>query len=137
MLGLDWKWHFLNSFCITFIFAYKHDSSLFIDVYNKSSNYLLYLISKKKMGKHYFSACHNVALKFTIQLEWGWTAQNSIARQSFARHFWQEINCSTQNLSTARIQLILAKLDSSKWQKSVNCSTVSSSWDSIFGDSKK
>ena len=49
--------------------------------------------------------------------EWGWTAWNLIARQSFARHFWQEINCSTQNLSTARIQLILAKLDSSKWPK--------------------
>ncbi len=69
--------------------------------------------------------------------EWGWTAQNSIARQSFARRFWQQINCSTQNLSTARIQLILAKPDSSKWQKMcqllntvkcVNCSTLSSSW---------
>ncbi len=34
--------------------------------------------------------------------EWGSTARNLIARQSFARHFWQEINCSTQNLSTAR-----------------------------------
>ncbi len=52
-----------------------------------------------------------------ILQEWGWTARNSIARQSFARHFWQQINCSTQNLSTARIQLILAKPDSSKWQK--------------------
>ncbi len=37
-------------------------------------------------------------------IEWGSTARNSIARQPFARHFWQEINCSTQNLSTARIQ---------------------------------
>ncbi len=51
--------------------------------------------------------------------EWGWTARNSIARQSFARHFWQEINCSTQNLSTARIQLILAKPDSSVKQLSL------------------
>jgi hypothetical protein len=49
--------------------------------------------------------------------EWGWTAQNSIARQSFARHFWQEINCSTQNLSTAWIQLILSQPDLSRWQK--------------------
>ncbi len=58
---------------------------------------------------------------FSIYLsEWGWTARNSIARQSFARHFWQQINCSTQNISTARIQFILAKPDSSKW--------LSSSW---------
>ncbi len=47
--------------------------------------------------------------------EWGWNAQNLIARQSIGRHFWQEINCSTQNLSTARIQLILAQPDSSSW----------------------
>ncbi len=60
--------------------------------------------------------------------EWGWTAWNSIARQSFARHFWQQINCSTQNWSTARIQLILAQLDSSSWQKSDKWSTLSSSW---------
>ncbi len=51
------------------------------------------------------------------QFEWGWTARNAIARQSVARHFWQQINCSTQILSTARIQLILAKPDSSKWPK--------------------
>ena len=36
-----------------------------------------------------------------FKLEWVWTAQNLIARQSIGRHFWQEINCSTQNLSTA------------------------------------
>ncbi len=54
--------------------------------------------------------------------EWGSTARNLIARQSFAQNFWQEINCSKQNISTARIQWILAKLDSSKWQKSDNCS---------------
>ncbi len=53
----------------------------------------------------------------THLFERGWTARNLIARQSFARHFWQQINCSTQNLSTAQIQLILAKPDSSKWQK--------------------
>ncbi len=35
--------------------------------------------------------------------EWGSTAWNLIARQSIGGHFWQEINCSTQNLSTARI----------------------------------
>jgi hypothetical protein len=39
------------------------------------------------------------------KIDWGSTARNLIARQSFARHFWQEINCSTQNLSTARIRL--------------------------------
>ncbi len=50
-----------------------------------------------------------------VSYEWGWTAQNSIARQSFARHFWQEINCSTQNLSTAQIRLSEDKLDSSSW----------------------
>ncbi len=60
--------------------------------------------------------------------EWGWTARNLIALQSIGRHFWQEINCSAQNLSTARIQLILAQPDSSSWQKSDNCSTVSTSW---------
>ncbi len=49
--------------------------------------------------------------------EWGWTARIAIARHAFARHFWQQINCSTQILSFARIQLILAKPDSSKWQK--------------------
>jgi hypothetical protein len=44
--------------------------------------------------------------------EWVSTAQNLIARQSIGQHFWQEINCSTQNLSTARIHLILAQPDS-------------------------
>ncbi len=47
----------------------------------------------------------------TIKYERGSTARNLIARQSFARHFWQEINCSTQNLLTARIQFIM----SSSW----------------------
>ncbi len=32
-----------------------------------------------------------IPISFT---EWGSTARNLIARQSFARHFWQEINCS-------------------------------------------
>ena len=60
----------------------------------------------------------NILYKFVMRLvEWGWTARNAIARQSFARHFWQQINCSTQILTTAQIQLILAKPDSSKWQK--------------------
>ncbi len=48
----------------------------------------------------------------TYQPEWGWTARNLNARQSIGRHFWQEINCSTQILPTARIQLILAQPDS-------------------------
>jgi hypothetical protein len=39
--------------------------------------------------------------QISIKNEWGSTARNLIAQQSFARHFWQEINCSTQNLSTA------------------------------------
>ncbi len=52
-----------------------------------------------------------------VFIEWGWTARIAIARHAFARHFWQQINCSTQILSFARIQLILAKPDSSKWQK--------------------
>ncbi len=47
-------------------------------------------------------------------IEWGSTARNSIARQSIGQHFWQEINCSTQNLSTAQIELIPAKLDLSR-----------------------
>ena len=53
----------------------------------------------------------------TIIYEWGWTARIAIARNAFARHFWQQNYCSTQILSFARIQLILAKPDSSKWQK--------------------
>ena len=53
----------------------------------------------------------------TTVREWGWTARIAIARHAIARHFWQEINCSTLFLSTAWIQLILAKLDSSSWQK--------------------
>jgi hypothetical protein len=59
----------------------------------------------------------SISILFLLFLEWGWTAQNSIAQQSFARHFWQQINCWTQNVSTARIQLILAQLDLSSWQK--------------------
>ena len=47
--------------------------------------------------------------------EWVSTARNLIARQSIGQHFLQEINCSTQNLSTAWIQLILAQPDSSSW----------------------
>ncbi len=55
-------------------------------------------------------------IRFLCKLyERGWTARNLIARQSIGRHFWQEINCSTQNLSTDRIQLILAQLDLSSW----------------------
>jgi hypothetical protein len=47
--------------------------------------------------------------------EWGSTARNLIARQLIGRHFWQEINCSTQNFSTARIELSQAQPDSSSW----------------------
>ncbi len=77
-----------------------------------------------------------VTISDTLPTEWGWTARIAIAQHAIARHFWQEINCSTRNWQTARIQLILAKLDSSKRQKSDNCSTVSSNWNSIFCDSK-
>ncbi len=42
-----------------------------------------------------------VAMSF---VEWGSTARNLIAQQSIGQHFWQEINCATQNLSTARIK---------------------------------
>ncbi len=66
---------------------------------------------------HFFTILFLYDVFWSRFREWGWTAQNLIARQSFARHFWQEINWSTQNLSTARIQLILAHLDSSSWQK--------------------
>ena len=38
-------------------------------------------------------------------IEWVSTARNLIARQSIGQHFWQEINCSTQNFSTAQIEL--------------------------------
>jgi hypothetical protein len=60
--------------------------------------------------------------------EWGSTARNLIAQQSIGWHFWQEINCKTQNLSTAQIHLILAQLDSKSWQKSDKWTTLSSSW---------
>jgi hypothetical protein len=53
---------------------------------------------------------------FTKRIDqWGWTARNSIAQQSTGQHFWQEINCLTQNLSTARIELSRAQPDSSSW----------------------
>jgi hypothetical protein len=80
---------------------------------------LLLLSSLDQSARDYFTIVlwNSPGQRWVASPEWGWTARNAIARQSFARHFWQEINCSTQNLSTARIQLILAKLDSSKWQK--------------------
>ncbi len=40
----------------------------------------------------------------TRNFEWGWTARIAIARHAIARHFWQEINCS----SLARINWIRA-----------------------------
>ena len=49
--------------------------------------------------------------------EWGWTARIAIARHAIARHFWQEINCSTRNWQTVRIKLILVKPDSNRWRK--------------------
>jgi hypothetical protein len=45
-------------------------------------------------------------------IEWVSTARNLIARQSIGQHFWQEINCSTQNFSNARIELSRAQPDS-------------------------
>jgi hypothetical protein len=79
----------------------------------------LYLSMSSLSHKHLvkISECHIQTLLEWRLFEWGWTARNLIAQQSIGQHFWQEINCSTQNLSTARIQLILAKPDSSKWQK--------------------
>jgi hypothetical protein len=62
--------------------------------------------------------------KKKILFEWGSTAQNLIARQSIGQHFWQEINCSTQNFSTAQIKLSRAQPDSTSWQKSDNWSTI-------------
>ncbi len=67
--------------------------------------------------------------------EWGWTARIAIARHAFARHFWQQNYCSTQIISFARIQLILAKPDSSKWQKKWQLLDSSSSCH-FFCDSK-
>jgi hypothetical protein len=55
-------------------------------------------------GRHFDHKIETPKSIITNFDEWGWTAQNLIAQQLFARHFWQEINCSTQNLSTARIQ---------------------------------
>ena len=49
----------------------------------------LNIIKLCKHGKFY--------RKSKVMLEWGWTARIAIARQSFARHFWQQIYCSTWN----------------------------------------
>jgi len=70
---------------------------------------------------------HKVEIDLQLNLtkktnEWRWTAQNLIARQSIGRHFWQEINCLTQNLSTALIQLILAKPIQANDKNIVKCS---------------
>ncbi len=53
----------------------------------------------------------------SICYEWVSTAQNSIARQSIGQHFWQEINSSTQNFSTAWIKLNRAQPDLTSWKK--------------------
>jgi hypothetical protein len=55
--------------------------------------------------------------KMPKYFEWGWTARIAIARHAIARHFWQEINCSTRNWQTVRIKLILVKPDSNRWRK--------------------
>ena len=72
------------------------------------SVYLTFENFKKKIMLDFFL--------FRISFEWGWTARIGIARHAFARHFWQQINCSTQILSFARIQLILAKPENVKVQ---------------------
>ncbi len=46
---------------------------------------------------HYIILFSTAINTFCLLSEWGWTARNVIARQSFARHFWQQINCSTRN----------------------------------------
>jgi hypothetical protein len=46
-----------------------------------------------------------ISLFFLTSDGWVSTAQNLIARQSIGQHFWQEINCSTQNFPTAQIEL--------------------------------
>jgi hypothetical protein len=81
-------------------------------------NYVNYIMQKRPRRYWTMLGSNIIFISLQSNSEWGWTARNSIARQSFAGHFWQQINCSTRNWSTARIQLILAQLDLNKWQKS-------------------
>ena len=87
----------------------------------------LLLLSKVKRSNFRDCVCYLILI-FIKQNEWGWAARNLIAQQSIGWHFWQEINCKTQNLSTAEIHLILAQLDSKSLQKSDKWTTLSSSW---------
>jgi hypothetical protein len=64
-----------------------------------------------------FSLNDNLWPTLILITEWGWTARIAIARHAIARHFWQEINCSTRNWQTVRIKLILVKPDSNRWRK--------------------
>jgi hypothetical protein len=127
MASVLWQWQISNNEFryIDWKFFRFFDSSLFKSSTLHVSEWIFNKLRKSKMQDCLRCDLERICWKKTFilpwecvpQHEWGWTARNAIARQSFARHFWQQINCSTQILSTARIQLILAKPDSSKWQK--------------------
>ncbi len=96
-----------------FIKLWKFDNILFFTDYLFTVwNFILYFYKQPvilkfiEKSEFYSHGCRNSHICRTnflwISDEWGWTARNSIARQSFARHFWQQINCSIQNLSTAQ-----------------------------------
>jgi hypothetical protein len=99
------------AFCTSIPLLKYYIPVIFLITLHQSKNIEItsHYISLKTLN---YTTSHYTSLK-----EWGWTARIAIARHAIARHFLQENNCSTQILSTARIQLILAKPDSSKWQK--------------------
>jgi hypothetical protein len=90
----------------------KNAFELFINI--KIVYYSIEIKISKQLKKTLSVLNYCIRLKSSY-FEWGSTAQNLIARQSIGRHFWQEINYSTQNLSTARIKLSRAQPDSSSW----------------------
>ena len=116
----SWNCDPLFGVLLNFIFQMKYIKSIWKNYKCFKIKTIFFKFDEKK-------SWHKL-IKIPNFLEWGWTARNSIARQSFARHFWQQMNCSAQNLSTAQIQLILAQLDSSRWQKSDKWFSLSSSW---------
>jgi mannitol/fructose-specific phosphotransferase system IIA component (Ntr-type) len=78
----------------------------FDDIFNEIHLTINYLT------KNQFVFDANYIKKYLTDFEeWGSTAQNLIAQQSTGPHFWQEINCSTRNFSTARITLSQAQPD--------------------------
>ncbi len=77
-----------------------------ISLYSNFDYYLDILIKiVLRLFQHFMklNTLASVFIKYYLSSteEWVSTAQNLIARQSIGQHFWQEINCSTQNLSTA------------------------------------